>query len=193
MKTCYQCKQSKLISDFYKDKSRFDGLQSKCKSCLNEYNATWSKKNLSYRTEYKRQYVKDNKDHIKYINKLYQEKNKEKLLEQNKKYYAKHPEKRKQYYRKYAKKNTAKIAALKNKRYCSKMNRTPKWLTLQDLYQIETFYKEAQRLTKETGIQYHVDHIVPLQGKEVSGLHVPWNLQVILATENLKKRNKYGN
>jgi hypothetical protein len=64
---------------------------------------------------------------------------------------------------------------------------TPIWV---DQDQIRPFYEEAQRMTKDTGITYHVDHIVPLRGKSVCGLHVPWNLRVIVGTENGTKANK---
>ena len=49
----------------------------------------------------------------------------------------------------------------------------------------------ATILTKSTGYEWQVDHIIPLQGKNVSGLHVPENLQVIERSMNSKKRNKY--
>ena len=54
-------------------------------------------------------------------------------------------------------------------------------------------YKEAQRLTKVTGEQYDVDHIIPLKGAAVCGLHVPWNLQVLKHADNMRKSNKYEN
>lgn len=56
---------------------------------------------------------------------------------------------------------------------------------------IEAIYDEARRLTEETGVQHHVDHEIPLQGEYVSGLHVETNLRVMLAADNMAKKNKF--
>ena len=76
------------------------------------------------------------------------------------------------------------------RRELAKINRTPPWLSVEQLAEITRIYKERERLQNVTGELYHVDHIVPLQGRNVSGLHVPWNLRVISAYENLTKGSK---
>jgi 5-methylcytosine-specific restriction endonuclease McrA len=67
---------------------------------------------------------------------------------------------------------------------------TPKWLTPEHKMEIRLKYRLAIELSKQTGIRYAVDHVIPLLGETVSGLHVPWNLEVITQDENLKKYNK---
>ena len=67
---------------------------------------------------------------------------------------------------------------------------TPAWLTKDQRDHIKQLYLKAQELTKLSGVQYEVDHIIPLLNESVCGLHVPWNLQVLPKSENLKKSNK---
>jgi 5-methylcytosine-specific restriction endonuclease McrA len=76
------------------------------------------------------------------------------------------------------------------KRHASKLKRTPSWLSEEQLEEITGFYttaKELQWLSQET---LEVDHIVPLQGKDISGLHVPWNLQILPKSTNCSKGNR---
>lgn len=77
-------------------------------------------------------------------------------------------------------------------RYARKRQREPKWLSSDARMQILSIYAKARAMTVETGVKHHVDHIVPLVGKIVSGLHVPWNLQVITEHENCRKSNKWN-
>ena len=91
--------------------------------------------------------------------------------------------------RKWSQNNKARRLLICRTREISKINRTPPWVNREEL---EFFYQEAQRLTLDTGVPHEVDHIVPLQGEIVSGLHVPWNLQVLTRTENRRKQNSFG-
>ena len=86
--------------------------------------------------------------------------------------------------------NPAKTNAINAKRRAAKLRATPSWLTELHCQQIEIFYSAAAELSKEFGFQVDVDHIVPLQGKNVSGLHVPWNLQLLPSKLNNSKGNR---
>jgi hypothetical protein len=72
----------------------------------------------------------------------------------------------------------------------AKDNRTPSWLDAVDYAEIESTYAYCAGL-RAAGLDYHVDHVVPLRAEVVSGLHVPWNLQVIPGAENVRKRNEF--
>lgn len=119
-----------------------------------------------------------------------------------KEYSARNYERRKGYYKEWCGKNPGKLSvinrawqarnpekmlAIKSTRRARKLNATPSWLTEQHKLEIEQKYTLAIIHEQVTGFKWHVDHIVPLRGKKVCGLHVPWNLQVIPAKENLKK------
>jgi len=75
-------------------------------------------------------------------------------------------------------------------RRTKKLQATPNWLSAIQIAQIQEFYEISSALTTQTGVKHHVDHICPLLGKNVKGLHVPWNLQVIPAVENIRKSNR---
>ena len=69
--------------------------------------------------------------------------------------------------------------------------RQPKWLKPIDLLEMESVYTYCSAL-RSVGLDYHVDHIVPLRGETVSGLHVPWNLQLLSGRENMSKGNSFS-
>lgn len=91
----------------------------------------------------------------------------------------------------YKENNPGKVRADTVKRRTAKLNRTPAWLTVDDHWMIEQAYELAALRTKMFGFSWHVDHVLPLQAKAVSGLHVPINLQVIPGVENVRKANRY--
>jgi 5-methylcytosine-specific restriction endonuclease McrA len=143
--------------------------------------------------------ARQSRDRSKYLAE-YRAANREELRESNKMYYAVNKDARADYMREYCadnrhlrairdaewqRNNPDKVAAKNAARRARRINATPSWLTEEDHHEILKFYTEAQRLN------HHVDHIVPLKGKNVSGLHVPWNLQVLPPHENRSKSNHH--
>jgi 5-methylcytosine-specific restriction endonuclease McrA len=100
------------------------------------------------------------------------------------------PEKVKEASRRNKKVNPEKHCFQQSQRRATKANACPPWLSAIQKAQIQEFYDIASALTTQTGIAHDVDHIHPLKGNGFNGLHVPWNLQVLSASENRSKSNK---
>lgn len=179
-KKCNKCNKEKLFSEFDKNKSQKDGYQSQCKICVKTYQKIYREAHKDKSRKYALEYYDVNRIKLKALSKEHYELNKENTKVQ-----------KQEYNRKWRLKNLARLAAKSSKRRALKLRATPKWLTEEHYAQIEGFYRQSRELKLLTGEEYHVDHIVPLQGENVCGLHVPWNLQVITAKENLSKYNKF--
>jgi hypothetical protein len=153
-------------------------------SCVECLKVEWEKGNVT-RAEYFRQYnkltaVKDRKNDW-YVA------NREKVIQTA----ATRPKSVLREYRNaWKRNNTLQIRADTKARRRKHRQATPKWLTRRQKTEIRQLYQIAITMTKTTGEQYVVDHIVPLRAETVCGLHVPWNLRVITQEENLKKSNK---
>jgi predicted patatin/cPLA2 family phospholipase len=154
---------------YHKNKEAFKEYREKNKESRNEYNR-----------EYQKEYRKNHKDKENARILAWYHKNFDKIKEKK---YARDKE--------WRSRNKGIINFHTNKRYTVRKQRLPIWLTEENKLQIKAMYVLASSLTKSTEYEWQVDHIIPLQGKNVSGLHVPENLQVIERSINSKKRNKY--
>lgn len=119
----------------------------------------------------------------------YYDSNKESHKKKMKEHYARNSESYKNRAKKWKAENRAKHNASCMERYVLKMQRSPEWAKeLTDLVCLEA-YDKAKRLSDLTGVSHDVDHIIPLRGKTVSGLHIYSNFQVIPARENRSKKH----
>lgn len=122
--------------------------------------------------------------------KQYRLKNPDKVADTRTRTYEKHRVVRDVEKAAWARRNSARVLGWARQRQLAKIKRTPAWLTDDDHWMIEQAYELAALRTKMFGMVWHVDHVLPLRGKTVSGLHTPYNLQVILGSENCRKGNR---
>jgi 5-methylcytosine-specific restriction endonuclease McrA len=198
IKICTKCHQEKELLFFYKRKDSCSGYTSHCKACKrahdNEHAAKAEIKKV--RSEYQKQRrsnpaIKDHERAQKYAyHRMPEIRERRKLQQRLRRLDPTVITLERERYAAYAKANPHLFAAKTRKRKAAKSRRTPQWLSLDHLNQIKMFYKESAEISKLLGEWYEVDHIVPLQGKTVCGLHVPWNLQILTAKENGIKGNR---
>lgn len=150
----------------------------------------------TYSANYSRKWYQENKEEHKRKRRLQYQLNRNLEKERAKSYKKTRAHQYAQYVKKFLEIHPIpkyQLAARNIKRLADKNHRTPKWLTREHKNEINYWYKLARDLAwlnQDCSI-FHVDHIVPLRGKYVSGLHVPWNLQLLHFSENLKKGNKF--
>lgn len=182
------------------------------KDKVSEYNKAYYEKNKAKKAEYDKARRQGDKDKVLEYDKKHYTTHKEKILERVKKYYNANKEKRREYSKEYRIANPKKIAeyqkeydkkyridnqAIRNvshaKRRAAKLQQTPAWADPEAIKDSYLDCAEINLAAKAAGCieKFVVDHIVPLQGKNVSGLHVENNLQIITASENSSKGNKY--
>lgn len=192
MKICNTCKIEKPFTDFYKRKDAYkDPYRSDCNACLKIKAANRYKKNPDQFNARSRRWRELNPDKEKKRGFVWRENNKEKTNQKTKRWRDKNLERVRLIVQKSSRKHpeTARIGCAR--RRARKKNAMPGWLTKKHKKAIKEIYQLAINLSKKTGIEYHVDHIIPLANENVCGLHVPWNLQIITAEENHKKHNKF--
>lgn len=98
-------------------------------------------------------------------------------------------EEKRRYKKKYKEANPELYKEMTNLRRRRFRDATPPWISAEQKKAIRSLYRLAMEMTKITGVRHAVDHIVPLLGETVCGLHVPWNMQVLTQDENLRKSN----
>jgi hypothetical protein len=204
MKTCVKCGQSKPIREFSFVGIRRPNLRrTSCKKCCSIEAKKYHKENKEkvrarkalYRLEHHDSMLKREREDRKnrpekYLewSRKYNSNNREKKLESCRKYNRDNKEKRLEQGRAWTKRNLAYCAAKQNRKRASKLKATPPWA---NGFFIEEIYDLAQRRSKTLGVPYEVDHIVPLINEKVCGLHWEGNLQVITASANRSKGNKF--
>ena len=132
-------------------------------------------------------WYRTNKERKAAYHKVKYDANRENVIATSKAWYAANKERASVNNKAWRSANPGKILARVAKRRANKLKATPVWV---DVDVLNAIYIKAKQITQETGAMHHVDHIVPLGGKTVCGLHVPWNLQILPAADNLKKSNR---
>lgn len=172
-RVCPRCKDNLPKSCFGKDNHRTNGLAVYCLNCQQARSREWCEKNPEKKLTH---------------DKAYRAANLERYAVNNRAYVARNAAELDAYHRKYRQENAGRIAAHNIGRIRGEKRATPAWA---NLHEINRIYAEAKGLEARDGVKRHVDHVVPIKHNLVCGLHVEHNLQILTASENVRKKNKF--
>lgn len=172
VKVCTKCRLVKELTAFSKNSGQKSGLEPSCKECRSAYHAALY---LSRRQEINERNKKWNKENADFVYRYSID------------YRRRKPDKSRQYTKAWRLKNHSAVIAQNAARRAAKMRAMPKWA---DRKSIAYHYRLAAWRTKNLGMKYCVDHIVPLRHHLVCGLHVEANLRVMLSVLNNSKGNR---
>lgn len=218
IKICCECRVEKSVDDLHKDRSCPDGLCRRCKDCNNAHHLKYYHENkdivLAKNKEYRdthvdkckkrsREYYIKNKTKIDTKVKKYAQENPEKVAEVREKTYLKKRSIYLEYKRNYYLKNKQHLSQKQQEWYLSNKHKAHAAVVKRKLFKkratvlfaddvkIGRKYRTAHILSVLGNANYHVDHIIPLQGETVCGFHHEDNLQILRDYENRAKHNKY--
>lgn len=199
-KRCTKCGETRPVAEFGPNKRMRDGLNSNCRPCrraakrkwaadnaqrVAEYNKGWKAENPRYHAEWQ----KDNRDSLRALERARYADNREAAAEKRHRLYRKHRDKRTAYARAWSKEHPHLRVMYMAERRARVRQATPAWA---DRSKIADYYDLAGLISAETGVAYHVDHIVPLVSPLVCGLHCEHNLQILQGAVNASKNNRFS-
>jgi len=205
MKICTHCRQEKDLAQFSKRAASADGYMAQCKECRSRYGKEkdqLAKKRQQARAAYAanpEKYAREQKlrllnpaakkKHNQY-NREWRKRNAEKERARHRENYWSDAEASKNRVKRYQSENSHIVRQNESRRRAAVGRSTPAWLTRDDKTFMQITYAMAKIMSKMHGVKYHVDHIYPIKGKTSCGLHVPLNLRVIPARQNISKGNR---
>lgn len=194
-KQCRRCDLVLPITDFRAATIPRDGREARCRDCANrrlreqrkaldedgkeKMRLRWKQRVRAMTPQYRAQ--------LKAAGDRWREKNRADLVRRTREWREANVEAVLAYRKAYEARTTDQSAARASLRRARLLRATPPWLTETQKAGINAHFAEARRLSTESGLKYSVDHVVPLRGATVCGLHVPWNMRVIPLIENIRK------
>jgi len=162
-----------------------------CVVCVMARAKVWKHENLEICSAEKRAWTARNREKVRALKKHYyatDENTRKKQAQRARKWMEANRHKYRASSAKWRRANLDVAAAAQQRRRAKLLNCMPAWA---DQDAIQQFYTLAKELSEQTGVKHNVDHIVPLQGELVTGLHVEWNLQILTESENKSKGARF--